>query len=298
MMMIHVWICYTTASWVLDEAWTTSNRGESPHRPRHDLQLHPEHAQLLPWVLNPVAWTMDLGSGLVIQGWWYIYGYVIPLLHECYMTHEQCLIGVNHPRDHSMASNFTLDLLCCYPCFRKIRVNSVPQQWCSEPRMMTHIWICYPTVWWRLYETLTMTDRGESPQRPHHDLQLHPWHAQMLPWFTKRRAWTMYFTSCVVVQERWGRYEYATPLLDEYYIRHYGPCLTGVDLPKDHIMTSNYTPDMLSPYPSSRIQDLEPCTTPVVKWPKDDCTCMDMLYHYFMIVIWGRHYAWQRWITP
>ena len=37
---------------MLYEVCTTYDRGGSPHISRHDLQLHPGHTQLLPWILN------------------------------------------------------------------------------------------------------------------------------------------------------------------------------------------------------------------------------------------------------
>ena len=52
-----------------------------------------------------------------------------------------------------------------------------------------------------------------------------------------------------------------------------------------HSMTSNYTPDMLSCYPSSWTTKLEPWTSAVVWWSKDNDTCMDMLSQCFMSVI-------------
>ena len=48
-----------------------------------------------------------------------MYGYAIPLFYECYMGHGPHLTGVNHPIDHSMTFNYTLDILSCYPGFWK-----------------------------------------------------------------------------------------------------------------------------------------------------------------------------------
>ena len=100
--------------WVLYEAWTMSDRGESPHIPMNDLQLHPWHAQLLPWFSIPGAWTMHLVSTAVVKGWWYMYVYAITLFHECCMMHGLCLTGMNHPTDHTMTSNYTPDMLSYY----------------------------------------------------------------------------------------------------------------------------------------------------------------------------------------
>ena len=88
MMMTQVWIWYPTVIWVLYETWTTSDRGGSPHRPHHDLELHPRHAHLLPWILEPRACSMHVISGIVIQWWWCRYGYASPPLHEYDMRHR------------------------------------------------------------------------------------------------------------------------------------------------------------------------------------------------------------------
>ena len=93
-MMIPGWIWYASILLVLYETWTMSDRGESSHRPPHDLQLHPRHTQLLPWILEePRAWTMLLISGVVVHGWWHRYGYAIAPLYECSMRHGICLTG-------------------------------------------------------------------------------------------------------------------------------------------------------------------------------------------------------------
>ena len=43
-----------------------SGMGELVHKPHHDLKLHPQYDQLLPWVLDPRAWNMHLTSGVVV----------------------------------------------------------------------------------------------------------------------------------------------------------------------------------------------------------------------------------------
>ena len=40
---------------------------------------------------------MNLVSGIVVQGQLYMYGYTIPLFHECYMRHGVRLTGVDSP---------------------------------------------------------------------------------------------------------------------------------------------------------------------------------------------------------
>ena len=109
-------------------------------------------------------------------------------------------------------------------------LNHAPHQWCSDPRMMIHGWIYYPTVLWLLYDACTTSDSGESPHIPLNNLWLNPGHAQLIPWFLDSRAWTVHLTSGEVVQG-WGyMYGYAIPLFNGYYMKH-EPCLTWVDHP-------------------------------------------------------------------
>ena len=118
-MMTRVEIYYPTILWVLYEAWAMSDKLMLPHRPRHDLQLHHIHAQLVPWILEPRAsWTVVLISGVVVQWWWRRYWYGITLFYECYMRHGPGLTGVDHPTDHIMTINFTTDMHSCYSCFQ------------------------------------------------------------------------------------------------------------------------------------------------------------------------------------
>ena len=110
-------------------------------------------------------------------------------------------------------------------------LNHAPHQSCSGTRTMTQVWICCPTMSWVFGEVWITFDRSWSPHRPQYYLQLHPWHTQMVPWFSKRRTWTMYLSSHLVVQGWWHRYGYATPLFYGCYTRH-GSCLTGVITPR------------------------------------------------------------------
>ena len=77
-----------------------------------------------------------------------------------------------------------------------------------------------------------------------------------------------------------------------------GPRLKRVNHPIDHIMTSKYTLGMLSYYPSFQKEEPDQCTPSVIYWSKDDDTCMDMLSHCFMSVIWGIGNVRHVWITP
>ena len=115
MIMMQVWIYYPTISWVLYQSWSTSARGGSPHKPHHDHTLHPRHAQLLPWISEWRAWIMVLISGIVVQEWWCRYEYTILPFHEFYMKHGPPLIGVDHPTDTHMSTNYTPAILSCYP---------------------------------------------------------------------------------------------------------------------------------------------------------------------------------------
>ena len=91
-------------------------------------------------------------------------------------------------------------------------LNHRPHQWYSGLRMMVQIWICYRTILWVLCEVWTISDRFGSPHRLRHDLQLLPWHTQLLPCILEPRAsWTMYLISCVVVQGWWHSYRYFIP---------------------------------------------------------------------------------------
>ena len=111
----QIWIRYPTISCVLYESWSTSARGGSSHRPPNDHKLHPRHAQLLPWILEPRSWIIILISHVVVQGLWCRYGYGIPPFHVCYMSHEPYLAGVHQVLDSHITTNYTLDIFSCYP---------------------------------------------------------------------------------------------------------------------------------------------------------------------------------------
>ena len=146
-------------------AWATSSRGESPHRPLYDLQLHPRDAQLLPCILEPRAWTMYFISGFVVQRWWYLYGYAIRLFCECVMMHGQHLIWLGNPRGDSMTSNYTLDMFRGFVAFWNQELEPCIHQWGNSPRSMRNVWICYHTVLYVFYKAWTTFDRGGYPHR-------------------------------------------------------------------------------------------------------------------------------------
>ena len=52
-------------------------------------------------------------------------------------------------------------------------LNHGPHQWCSGVRMMTQVWICYPTISWVFIEAWTTSDRGGSTTRLQWDIQSH-----------------------------------------------------------------------------------------------------------------------------
>ena len=101
------------------------------------------------------AVTLDIGTKslnhahlircavIVVQGWGYLDGYDMQPFYEFYMRHGPCLTGVYHPTDHSMNPNYTPDMLRCYPGYWKNQEleSCSSHQWCTGPKMMTHIWI-------------------------------------------------------------------------------------------------------------------------------------------------------------
>ena len=186
------------------------------------------HTQLLPWVLESRAWTIDLINGGVVQGWWHRYWYTIPLFHECYMRNGSCLTWVGHLTRHDMTSNYSPDILSCYPGYwnQDLEPCSSPVVWWSKNDdtgmdMLSH---CFMSVIWGMHHVW----QGCTTHRPQHDHQLHPRHAQLLPWFSEPRAWTIDLIGGVVVQGWWRRYGYAIPPFYECCLRH-GPYLTGLD---------------------------------------------------------------------
>ena len=177
-MRTQLWTWYPNILWVLCESWTTSNSVRSPHRPPYVHKLHFRHAHLLPWFLNIRAWTIDLISSIVVQGWWYLYGHAIPLFYECYMKHVQRLQAWISKQTMSWPPTTTR---ICSDVTLHIRTKSLhhgTHQWCSHCglSMMIPGCIWYATVLWVLYEAWTLSDRGGSPHRLRHSLQLHPWH--------------------------------------------------------------------------------------------------------------------------
>ena len=186
---------------------------------------------------------MYLISGVVVQGWQYMYGCAIPLFYMCYSRHRllhSCQTTTwpfTTPRTWSAV---TLG-------FREKSLNNVPHQRCSCPRMMIHVWLCYPTVLWELYEVWITSDRGESPHRPQHDIQLHSGHAQLLLWFFGEKGLNN-------VPHQWGSDSRMMIHVWIYYPTvlcvFYGACITydRVNHLTNKSMTSNYTKDMLSCY--------------------------------------------------
>ena len=125
--------------------WAMFDRLVPPHRPSHYLQLHPRHAQLLPCILEPRAWTMVVISDVVIvvQGWWYIDGYDIqPFYVWRYMRHGQRLTGVDQPIYHGMTSNYTHDILSSNPVYWK---NQELEPWDLISGVVVQWWWC---IYW------------------------------------------------------------------------------------------------------------------------------------------------------
>ena len=87
---------------------------------------------------------------------------------------------MDHPTYHIMTSNYTPDMLRCYPGF-----------WNEE----LELWTSSVVQWSKDDDTemdmsheLPTFDKGESPPRPHLDLKLHVRHAQLLPWILEPGA--------------------------------------------------------------------------------------------------------------
>jgi len=146
-MMPQAWIYYPTVWWVLYESWTTSDsRGGSPHIPWHDSKLNTRHTQLLSWILEPRAWTMDLISGVVVQWWWETYGYAIPLFMSVIWGPNQVRQGWISPQTTTWPQTTPVTYSAVTLDNGNKSLNHVPHQCHSGPRMMIQLWICYPTV--------------------------------------------------------------------------------------------------------------------------------------------------------
>ena len=189
----------------------------------------------------------------------------IPLYYEYYMRHGLSMTGVDNHTYRNVISNYTLDMLSCYPRFRNQKLEpctSSVMEWSKNDGkcmdMLSHCFIC--VIWdtdqvWQGQTTIYIT--SWPPTTPQ------TWPSVVTLVLGNTRAWTMHLISDIVVKWWWSMYGYYIPLFYEYYIR-YGACLTGVDYHTDHSIISNYAPDMLSCYPGFQNQELEPCTSSVV----------------------------------
>ena len=176
------------------------DRGVIPHRPPHDHKLHPRHTQMLPWVSELRTWTMDLVSGVVVQGWWCRYVCAIPPLATIMWVMNYIWQGCNTPQTTAWPQNTPQIRLAVTLDIGIKSLNHIPHQWCSGPRMMIPVWTCYPTIILVLYKACTTSDRGGSPNRPQYDFQLHPRHTQLLPWTLEQIvSSTMYLVSGVFI---------------------------------------------------------------------------------------------------
>ena len=138
--MYMLCLCYTKVIWDMDyvfQGWITPQiKAWSPTIPRtcSDATI----------VLGPKSLNHGPISVVVVQGRWYMYVHAISLFYECYMRYGLCLTGMNHLTDHIMTSNYTPNMLSCYPGFWEKQIDhaqNVPCQRGSGPRKMTHVWI-------------------------------------------------------------------------------------------------------------------------------------------------------------
>ena len=132
--------------------------------------------------------------------------------------------------------------------FRTMRLNHVPHQWCSGPRMMMQVWMCYFTVLWELYETCAISDRAGPPHRPLYHPQLQPRNDHLLHWLWDPKAWTMYLHQWCnnprMMLEGWICHPtYIWVLYEAWTTSDRGRS------PTDHSVTTIYTPTMLNCYP-------------------------------------------------
>ena len=133
--MIRVWICYHTVLWLLFQACTILDRNNSPHRPHHELQLHPRYAKMRPWFWDPRYWTMHIISWRVGERWCYMYGYDVQLFYEYHTRHEPRLSVVDkhyHLQLHHRHAQII-------PCILEPRVwtmglisGVMTQEWCTR----------------------------------------------------------------------------------------------------------------------------------------------------------------------
>ena len=109
-MLLH---CFISDIWGTDNIWQGWIIIQATNWP----PTTPGRAQLLPWFLEKWAWTMYISSGVVVHAWWYMYRYAIPLFYEYYMRHRSQPIGAIQVTDYGITSNYTLNVLSCYPDF-------------------------------------------------------------------------------------------------------------------------------------------------------------------------------------
>ena len=143
---------FMSVIWGMDNIW---QRDGSPHRPWHDLQLHPKHTQLLPWILEPRASSIML----------FISGVV-----GARMMTQVCILGVHHSMSVLWDINYvwqgwaTLETMAWPPTAPQTCsvatldigtriLNHAPRQWCLrckddgtymdmiQNRSMSVIWV-------------------------------------------------------------------------------------------------------------------------------------------------------------
>ena len=142
--MIHVWICYPTVLWVLYEGMYHVWQGRMTPQSIISPPTTPKTCSAVTLVIGTKS--MDIIIGLVVQGWWHGYGYAVPLFYECYMRYGPHLTAWITPQTMTWPQTTPQTCSAVTLVFGTKSLNHGPHQWCGGPRMMTQVWICYPTV--------------------------------------------------------------------------------------------------------------------------------------------------------
>ena len=190
-MRIYVWIGYIisfmSVIWGMGNAWQGSITPQTTWSP-----TKPQTCSAVTLLVGTKS--LDHGPHQLCSGptWGHLYGYDISLF-------MRVLWGMDYVWQGWITPQITIWLpttpqICSdvMKGFLAKSLNYRPCQWCSGQMMMIPVWTCYPTVIWVVYMRQgAMSDRGGPPHRPQYDFQLHPGHAQLLPWILEQGAWNI-----------------------------------------------------------------------------------------------------------